>query len=1028
MKKTIYILMIILLMSFASAVIDETGLIGYYEMTDATDSKNDYDLTEVGDPAYSIAYNVGYEEGVYLDGNDALYNTTTYSIISGSLSFCGWFNSSASESYNQRIFTFYDANEGGVLWIRRNDDVVGKKNRLYARVEEDNAGDEYYTCSDEVQNDKENHFTCLIINTDSNEVGLYLDGSLCVNESKSMDMDNLNSAFSIGDNDASGNYFTGYIDEVSLWNRAITIEEMNEMYSNVNWWDDQNGGTPTIPTITCSQNLSSYTNSSENPLYFGLDCVGNVDATIDNWELKMYLNDTLNLTQNVSLNTSIFTLNLTYGDEQVGYDVNITLTHSNDNANYTTKLTDIFLDSIPPDLVINYYGFDNNTKFYHNIETLFNYTVQCSDANLLSCNNTVYQLNSTGSRVSTIISQYKHDINTSTYNISQLLNVGNLTNARYESFTEIFDSHTAVETSNINWYWYDNVLYASGIGFRGDFKQFNKKERLVTYFYKDFDRYKLKVTFDDNSLSHDITIHTPDWVYTQDRYGYLGHFVSIKYGKWLDFQGNNVKSVVITPLGNDYYNVHVEHYYSTDEIEFESIGDLNRATSSFYWNVTDGMTFYARDSIANTSLQNFTITIYNPDNTLVQKKSTTNSNLTFNITTGFYLTNISSDDFTTNTSNNVSYSEGGELTFYVLRAESLYLFFYNEDSKGRDLITETNVTINIINLINGSSQSKTDKGSTFLSGFAPGDYTLEFNAPGYFTNQYYVTITSGSTQQIELYLVPNTTGSLIVFTLQDEKGNPITSSILKRKRWFLDKNAFVLTGMSKSDANGETSQYLVPNDVTYQFIIEKDDIILFSGGDQRIFSSNVGFRIPISVSVLKSYNLISDGSLVTQPLNWDNDTNIISFTWDDSSGITLKGCIEVRKRTAFQEILIGPNCTNSPSATITMNISSYIDNSSTFIAQGYIETNSTFSTIGRQILTKTFGDNFRLAGNTGLFMGYMFIGSMFFLGASISFSIAIVFSVISMIVLQTLGLTFLGWSLIITITVIGIYIGILIKN
>ena len=73
-------------------------------------------------------------------------------------------------------------------------------------------------------------------------------------------------------------------------------------------------------------------------------------------------------------------------------------------------------------------------------------------------------------------------------------------------------------------------------------------------------------------------------------------------------------------------------------------------------------------------------------------------------------------------------------------------------------------------------------------------------------------------------------------------------------------------------------------------------------------------------------------------------------------------------------------------------------------------------------------NSWRTTGDNGLFMGYLFILTMFFIGAVISFGTSVVFTGISMIIIQTIGLTFFGWSLIITITLIGLIVSVIIKN
>lgn len=742
--------------------------------------------------------------------------------------------------------------------------------------------------------------------------------------------------------------------------------------------------------------------------------------TLDTFNCSLIVNSIVNETQfNRTDNTSYL---FNYSVPIVETDFTFELNCSNSEITTSTGAFTYRIDRIEPNILP--IGIVNNTIFFVNINHNITANVTCEDVNLFSCNSTIFEINtSSGARSHAIINNFTLNLTGGNFTFNFTLIVDSLNRTQYEWFIESWDDHNPItgKHEKAKDIFKTNNYFKLGFD-KGDVEVYSDDTNSYEIYDED-NKYKIEYEFKKKTDNRIYLKNSDGWTYRIDS-EHKAHFVSTQLGKYFDLDSPDITIKQVKEYQGDW-----EITLDVDKLKVKtnSIGDLNRAQQRIFFNVSEGFTFFADNNITGLAISNFTINILN-GTALLQSKNTTVGNLTFNITEGLFRTNITSVGFANNNTGNLTFSVGDSFFYQLFAENSLFLFFYRED--GGALINDRNVTVKIINLANTSSEATTDTGSTFVSGFAPGDYELLFNSSGFLQNQFFTTITSSSTQIIDLYLVSNETGTLIVFNWADEKGRPITNAIMQRLRLVrIADNAFILTGMSRTDENGETSMNLDPNTVFYRFRLQDEDgDIVFSGGSQQIFSNLVFFRVELIPDTFQSYALVHGGEVSSQPIDWDNVTNIVSFTWNDATGQTRRGCIQVIQRTVFAENLRGPNCVNSSGATVQLNMSLFIDNSSQYIAQGFIDTGTRFSNPILQTLSRSFGSDFELFGNTGLFIAYLFITSMFLLGITISFSVSVAFTAMTLLVTQLIGVTFFGWSLIIGVTFVGIIVAVVIKN
>ena len=305
-----------------------------------------------------------------------------------------------------------------------------------------------------------------------------------------------------------------------------------------------------------------------------------IDSSDYVFNCSLYVDSQLNQTDSdvdISSDQNFF---VDWGDTEKDYDFEVMC--ENAETDQTTGAFTYSIDTIDPR--INIWSPLNIT--YDKTAGNVTANVTIYDPNLFAWNSTLR--NSIGTVVHNFFEDNLNVTNTSTvYDFTSL----DLFPDSYTWLWTAWDSHTSPKPVKIlTWYFDDNNLIAEDdIVWEGDFLEETGQGDPATYFYlaPEGDKYKLKMTFPDQALSHTINISSPsgNLDFRPDD-GWEGHFVYFPAERYIDHEGKNVESVDVTYLGNNKWNLVINHYNATDEVEFESIGDLNRRDKTAGFGVT----------------------------------------------------------------------------------------------------------------------------------------------------------------------------------------------------------------------------------------------------------------------------------------------------------------------------------------------------------------------------------------------------------------------------------------------------------
>lgn len=548
----------------------------------------------------------------------------------------------------------------------------------------------------------------------------------------------------------------------------------------------------------------------------------------------LYINGVLNQSlgsKNLSLNHQI---NISF----IGQELfkNITLTFYNENASSNISYLSYF-DGVNPEIAVT--NLVNNTAYFKNISLeYFNYSVQFADNNLFAYNITLK--NAAG------VVQYNNfttGITTTTYNLTKRLNLSNNATGNYTMIFETWDSHTANQIKPLEWYFDGNNLISDGdLRFIGDFKALDAKSKPATYFYYSGDRYKFKVTFNNQAITHTIRLQTSKMLELVSNSKYKGHFVywGIVSPRWVDFESANVASVSVVKNAPNDYTLTVTHYTATDEIEFNSIGDLNKATLEYNFTINNPQRLFLIDNNTATAITDFEANIFNA--TYSTTISTTSGSLYLPITSGVYNITFASTGYLNRTYSEIL-SPGGTLTGSLNASGAFTVYIKNELTLS--LISQLVNLEFIPQTANESKNYTTSTGVKYISDLSPGEYVIRYSSVNYSNAFYYFTLVNGTNEQFTVYMLPDTQTDNVTAYVYDEVANPVSDAIIHVQRYDLNTNSYITVEIVKTNFEGRAIIHVTKNTEFYKFLIYYNGNLELNTDASYIYDDTIAFQIYI---------------------------------------------------------------------------------------------------------------------------------------------------------------------------------------
>lgn len=400
---------------------------------------------------------------------------------------------------------------------------------------------------------------------------------------------------------SDGSYANSLMDYFLYYNDTLNQADINNLYSGCEYPFTACG----TPTITIKAGLSNNTINYNTPsLAVSYNFTIGVDNTANTTNCTLLVNSAINDTQldrNISTN---YNFNISLIDEIID-NMSIEIQCNNFEVNGSSGIYYYSIDTVNP--IIS--STEINTTQYV-VGDILSYTYNCSDVNLFALNDSIFNPNNV-----VVSNRFTENITTTTIENSTSYTFTSAGN--YTTVKTCFDSHTGKKVNPLNWKVYNNytLLLADDLYiWDDDLKTKNHFNNTITYLYlsDNQEKYKFKLTWDSTSTYHTLKINTSSVLIPVTNRGYKGHFV-YNYQRAIDFEENNIKDVIIT-LNDGYYLLEIYLYNASDEIETESVYDLNVVTQVRYYTVISEV------AESNQILTDINKTLSNLNNTLLESR------------------------------------------------------------------------------------------------------------------------------------------------------------------------------------------------------------------------------------------------------------------------------------------------------------------------------------------------------------------------------------------------------------------------
>lgn len=292
----------------------------------------------------------------------------------------------------------------------------------------------------------------------------------------------------------------------------------------------------------------------------------------------------------------------------------------------------------------------------------------------------------------------------------------------------------------------------------------------------------------------------------------------------------------------------------------------------------------ARNAKTNTSINSFSIRLDDlTDNTDQRNFTTTtgniiipvihhNYNLTIISADGYALTNNGQQIYT-----NISITQNQNYTFNLQPTNTIDITIYDE-STGQKILQ--NITITKIGTDLVQTTNITATGNLSIQGIDPDTYTIRFQASGYTTRQYIVTVNNQSYQTLDAYLLQSNYTTL--FTCTDKNtGETLEGCTITVSRSI--NNTPEVVAVLLSDITGK-AQLIYQSDYPYNFIVTKGNYTTKTFTLSPILLAEYEIKLQKSITQTDDQEQTGLTIYYTPKYFYNNQNNTIIYTITSPTG------------------------------------------------------------------------------------------------------------------------------------------------
>ena len=323
-----------------------------------------------------------------------------------------------------------------------------------------------------------------------------------------------------------------------------------------------------------------------------------------------------------------------------------------------------------------------------------------------------------------------------------------------------------------------------------------------------------------------------------------------------------------------------------------------------------------------------------------------------------------------------------------------------------------------------SFSDTTESNSTFDFCISPGteSYTIDTNiklTKTGFVDKFYdygSVVVTNATRKDNLYMMATGDSTSFIVHTTYTSGEDLTNAEVKVQRYYPGTNEWLTTEILTTNDDGEAVGHFLSEDADYRFHVYLDGVSLYNSSATKIVCATAPCTVTLIIptSLLTGYETYEN--LVTT-LTYNSATNVFTYTYSDTSGDFTNARLWVRRTSPTNATIISPCNTTKTTASgvITCDITGEVNG--TYMAVGYITRDDEFVT---EIIYGVYGHTFYDSiGVDGILWSFFIVIGVAMLGI-VRPSLAIIFSIISLILVSLLGLVNVGVVSIVAVISIGI--------
>jgi hypothetical protein len=282
------------------------------------------------------------------------------------------------------------------------------------------------------------------------------------------------------------------------------------------------------------------------------------------------------------------------------------------------------------------------------------------------------------------------------------------------------------------------------------------------------------------------------------------------------------------------------------------------------------------------------------------------------------------------------------------------------------------------------------------------DAFISYGATGYDSRDYIIDDgTIGNfIVTIPLYLTQTLLTDVVTFTVEDQNYDRLAGALVTVQKWNVGTNTYSTIGMFTTSSSGTGIMDLELYNTWYRAIVTYQGAIVHVSDIQKLGSTD--WPITVNLGVQNPYDLFGT---VSQGLEYNNNTQIVTYSWSDSSGYVNTVCMTIRKPTGSGYTDVYSDCIDSVAGSINYQ---FIENG-TYEVYGTIYLTAEYDGISQvtDSMTITIGvpEITEISSPYGKVISFIIIGTGGLAGVSLGSPII----GIVLIIMGLFGASMMGW-------------------